>query len=134
MYPFYGNSQVNQSFGVGSTIKYYDNEWGYNKEDLPPIEDFDPDEEYTPYELDRFADAWLWEDEKPSWHDPVILMHEHMHERRKKEIYNHTGTPDLTLMNELSPDGHRMYWRTHPGGRKVNSLEQRQKNGQGFYR
>lgn len=115
--PYYGNSQVNHGFGIGSTFHYYDpNSWGLEKEKLPAIDEFRVGENYSSWQLDRFADAILWNDD-PRRHN--ILMFEHLKERRRKEIYTASGTPDETVTSNLSADGHTMYWRTHPSGRKV---------------
>lgn len=137
--PYYGNAQKNHGFGVGSTIHYYDEaSWGLEKENLPTIANWNPTrDDYKPYQLDRFADRILWDSidaGKKSGDVPTILMYEHLKERRKREIYVASGTPDETLTNELSPDGQTMYWRTHPEGRKVNSEEIRNKHGSSFYR
>jgi hypothetical protein len=134
--PRYGNAQKRHGFGVASSMKYYDEPWGLAKEDLPSIDEFDPDESYTPYQLDRFADAILWDQILgfPNSEYPMILMHEHLQERRRREINVASGTPDETITNDLSADGQTMYWRTHPKGRPVNSWEQREKNGATFYR
>lgn len=121
--PYYGNAQARQSFGVGSTIKYYDpSSWGLEKERLPSPDSFDPTYKYTPWELDRFADAILWEQIQKghrNFSDPVILMYEHLQDRRRREIYTAKGIPDETITNSLSPDGQTIYWRSHPHGRKL---------------
>lgn len=136
--PYYGNSQINQSFGVGSTIHYYDsNSWSLNKEDLPDPATFNPIKSYTGWELDRFADAILWQEiekGKKNFEDPVILMFEHLKERYRREVYTVRGIPDETVTHDLSPDGQTMYWRTHPKGRKVTTAEQQKKNSASFYR
>jgi hypothetical protein len=137
--PYYGNTQKNKSIGVGSTIKDYDpSSWGEKKEDLPQLEEFDQREKLTPWQLDRFADRILWNDiegGRQNFDEPVVLMFEHLHERRKREIYVSSGVPDSALMAEaLSVDGQFMYWRTHPQGRHVNSLKQRKKNRASWYR
>lgn len=59
--------------------------------------------------------------------DDPILFEEHLQQRRRREIYNSTGTPDPSIKAGI-------YNRTHPQGRKVNSPEQRKKNGASFYR
>jgi hypothetical protein len=59
-------------------------------------------------------------------HGPAILFEEHFASRRKREIYTTIGTPDPSIVAG-------MYNRTHPQGRKVNSSEQRKKNGASFY-
>lgn len=56
-----------------------------------------------------------------------ILFEEHFQSRKRREIYTAQGTPDPSIVSG-------MYNRVHPNGRKVNSKEQRQKNGASFYR
>jgi hypothetical protein len=59
--------------------------------------------------------------------DNPILFEEHFHSRRRREIYTKMGTPDPNIVQG-------MYNKTHPQGRKVNSLEQRLKHGASYYR
>lgn len=59
--------------------------------------------------------------------DAPILFEEHLHQRKRREIYNAIGTPDPSIVAGI-------YNRTHPEGRKVNSPEQRKKNGASYYR
>lgn len=56
-----------------------------------------------------------------------ILFEEHLQSRKRREIYTTIGTPDPSIKQG-------MYNRTHPQGRKVNSKEQRKKNGASFFR
>lgn len=56
-----------------------------------------------------------------------ILFEEHLQSRRRREIYPKNGTPDPEIVSGI-------YNRVHPQGRKVNSAEQRSKNGASFYR
>lgn len=58
--------------------------------------------------------------------DP-ILFEEHLQSRRRREIFPANGTPDPSIVAGI-------YNRTHPQGRKVNSSEQRKKNGASWYR
>lgn len=58
--------------------------------------------------------------------DP-ILFENHLQDRRRREIYTAIGTPDPSIQQG-------MYNRTHPQGRKVNSKEQRKRNGASFFR
>jgi hypothetical protein len=58
--------------------------------------------------------------------DP-ILFENHLQDRRRREIYTSVGTPDPSIQRG-------MYNRTHPQGRKVNTKEQRRKNGASFFR
>ncbi len=59
--------------------------------------------------------------------DAPILFEEHIAARRRREIYTTAGTPDPEIVSGI-------YNRVHPQGRKVNSEEQRKKNGASFYR
>jgi hypothetical protein len=59
--------------------------------------------------------------------DNPILFEEHIAARRRREIYTTQGTPDPEIVSGI-------YNRVHPQGRKVNSEEQRKKNGASFYR
>jgi hypothetical protein len=56
-----------------------------------------------------------------------ILFENHLQDRRRREIYTSVGTPDPSIQRG-------MYNRTHPQGRKVNTKEQRKKNGASFFR
>jgi hypothetical protein len=56
-----------------------------------------------------------------------ILFEEHIQSRRRREILPTEGVPDPAVMSG-------MYNRTHPLGRKVNSPEQRAKNGASYFR
>lgn len=56
-----------------------------------------------------------------------ILFENHLQERRRREIYTAIGTPDPSIEQG-------MYNRTHPQGRKVNSKDQRKRNGASFFR
>lgn len=113
--------------------------------DRVEFEDFDPEkEDYTGSELEDFADALLREDAKEN--NPIngehpILFDEHLYNRRRREILVESGIPDDSLHIEKAsrPGAYRdtgapMFNRTHPRGRKVNSEEQRKKNGASFYR
>lgn len=56
-----------------------------------------------------------------------ILFEEHLQSRRRREIYVNVGIPDPSIVQGI-------YNRSHPGGRKVNSLEARRKHGASWYR
>lgn len=56
-----------------------------------------------------------------------ILFEEHFQSRKRREIYTAQGTPDPSIVSGI-------YNRVHPQGRKVNSAEQRKRNGASFYR
>lgn len=59
--------------------------------------------------------------------DNPILFEEHLQSRRRREIFPSNGVPDPSIVAGI-------YNRTHPQGRKVNSEEQRKKNGASFFR
>jgi len=59
--------------------------------------------------------------------DNPILFEEHLHQRKRRGIYNAAGIPDPSIVIGI-------YNRTHPEGRKVNSAAQRKKNGASYYR
>lgn len=56
-----------------------------------------------------------------------ILFENHLQDRRRREIFTSLGVPDPSIKRGI-------YNRTHPQGRKVNTKEQRQKNGASFFR
>lgn len=58
--------------------------------------------------------------------DPILFKN-HLDERKRREIYTAQGTPDPNIVSG-------MYNRSHPQGRKINSSEQRKKNGASWYR
>lgn len=107
------------------------------KEALAELPPFDPTRrDYTDRELAMYADLMLRDCEA----DPTapILFQEHIEPRWRKEV-NVTdpaakGTPDAVITRSQSPDGQTMFNRQHPQGRKVNSKEQRGKNGASYYR
>jgi hypothetical protein len=59
--------------------------------------------------------------------DNPILFEDHMRQRKRREVTNKTGTVDPSIKRGI-------YNRQHPQGRKVNSDEQRSKNGASYYR
>lgn len=82
---------------------------------------------YSEREKLLLAEKILRSDSKSPQEFPTVLFYEHLKERWKREIYTANGTPDPSVASGL-------YWRTHPEGRKVNSDDQRKRNGAGFYR
>lgn len=91
------------------------------------VPDYDPAKTYTQQEIVMLTEKILRCDPKPVQAHPQILLGDHYKERAKREIHTACGTPDPSIVSGL-------YWRTHPNGRKVNSDEQRQKNGACYYR
>lgn len=91
--------------------------------------DFDPiwEFEYSQRELMLMAEKILLNDPKPFWEEPVWLPAKQYMERLKREIYPANGVPDPSIASGL-------YWRSHPDGRKISSVEQRGNHGAGFYR
>lgn len=106
----------------------------YNKDER--IE-FEEGKQYTPKELEQLADQFLRDAaraEDPETGRPrgiggedPILFAEHLYQRQKREILNENGVPEPGIVSG-------MYYRSHPEGRKVNSEEQRKKNGASYFR
>jgi hypothetical protein len=65
-----------------------------------------------------------------------ILFETHLYNRKRREIQVKEGVPDpaytMDRWNKRPTQG--MYYRTHPQGRKVNTPDQRKKNGASYYR
>ena len=110
-----------------------------------PVDPATLDEEKTDYtarELEDYTDAILRADAKennPIHGENPILFEEHLYNRRRREILVTSGTPDdiQGLDDERGihrGDGQKIFNRTHPQGRKVNSEHQRKKNGASYYR
>lgn len=110
------------------------NRYFYNKQER--IE-YDPTKKYSPSEKELIADQYLRDDSKAisdetgkprgiNGENPILFA-EHLYSRRRREIYTESGVPDPSLVSGI-------YNRTHPNGRKVNSAEQRKKNGASYYR
>lgn len=56
-----------------------------------------------------------------------ILFEEHLIQRKRREINSDSGTVDPSIVSGL-------YWRSHSGGRTINSKEDRATKGVGWYR
>jgi len=108
------------------------------REELPEYDKAKADRgEYSKTDLEGYADQMLRAaaaevDTKTGKQrgiggDHPILFPEHEYARKRREIYTESGTPDPSLVAGI-------YNRTHPQGRKVNSKEQRQRNGASYYR
>jgi hypothetical protein len=114
----------------------------FTREPVDP-ETLEPEKtDYTNRELEDYADAILRKDAKegnPANGENPILFEEHLYNRRRREILVTSGTPDdiQGLDDERGihrGDGQKIFNRTHPQGRKVNSEHQRKKNGASYYR
>jgi hypothetical protein len=92
---------------------------------LRELPDYDPDLDYTPYDLMMLAEKILLEDQKPPTEEPMYLNIPMLMNRQKREVYVTNGIPDPAYKEGL-------YWRTHPNGRKVS--ENRRETNSGFYR
>lgn len=110
-----------------------------------PVEriEYEEGKEYTARELEQLADQMLRDDakvidpatgkQKGIQGDNPILFEEHLRKRGSREIGNERGVADpaYTLNSNGQPG---MYNRVAPDGRKVNSEEQRRRNGASYYR
>ena len=105
--------------------------------------EYEEGKHYTQRELDQLADQFLRDDAKSIdaitgkakgiQGDNPILFEEHLRKRASREIGNERGVADpaYTLNSNGQPG---MYNRVAPDGRKVNSEEQRRRNGASFFR
>lgn len=102
------------------------------EKELPP---FDPSRsDYTERELELYTNQLLRADRLNNPDGPRILFQEHIEPDWRREVLATEGVVDQAITNSLSPDGQNIYNRTHPQGRKVNSEEQRRRNGASFFR
>lgn len=123
--------------------------WQNRQRQAVDLSTFDESEDYSNAELEAYASAMLRADKEStdnstSWYaETGVLFEEHLYSRSRREIGNASGIADPTLTARLqdsqkpgrfSGDGQMMYNRTHPRGRKVNSEEQRKKNGASYFR
>lgn len=108
--------------------------WRYNRGEPVNLDEFDTTGDYTPTQLDAYADAILRQDSKtnPIGVYPQILFEEHIYNRRRREILCAQGYPDEALTQTISKDGQMIYSRTHPQGRKVNTKEARDQGASFF--
>lgn len=106
----------------------------YDKND---VIEFDPNAEYSARDLEQLADQLLraharsidpetGKERGIGGEDPILFA-DHLYQRQKREILNENGVPEPGLVSGI-------YYRTHPEGRKVNSDDQRKKNGASYFR
>jgi len=105
--------------------------------------DFSEKETYTSIELEAFASALLKKDRRDSGHDHDILFAEQLYNKSKREIMVDAFDIDGTLTNIMQDknkpgiykgDGQKMYNRSHPQGRKVNTEDSRKNRGSSYYK
>jgi hypothetical protein len=64
-----------------------------------------------------------------------ILFESHLYNRKRREIYVESGVPDPAFtMDRHGRPTHGLYNRSHPDGRKINTKDQRARNGASYYR
>lgn len=105
--------------------------WGADLGDNPKkilelVPDFDAAINYTADQLLLQAERILCEDDRGIGEYPAILRKSHIENRKRREIYVNSGTPDPSVVQGI-------YNRTHPQGRKYKSPEERKANGDSFY-
>lgn len=139
----YAKPAHRHSSGFGSASKVSINEsvmsvsWYRRGQEQVDLSEFTDEGDYTPAQLEAYADAILRADakeSKPIGVYPSILFEEHLYNRRRREILCEQGYPDEALTGTLSRDGQMIFNRTHPQGRKVNSEKARRENGASYYR
>lgn len=100
--------------------------------DLPPFDSSRSD--YTAFELQLYTDQMLREDRLNNPTGPQVIFQEHIEPDWRREVLADIGTVDEAVTKAQSKDGHTLYNRRHPQGRKVNSKEQRSTNGASYFR
>jgi hypothetical protein len=88
--------------------------------------------DFPEYECEKGHRWFAGEGERRNWDGPnSVLMEEHLQHRRRREIYvmseEAMGKPDPSISQGI-------YNRSHKDGRKINSKEQRRKNGASYFR
>jgi hypothetical protein len=115
----------------------------WRREEPVDLSTFDPDGKYTPAELDRYAEAMLKEDIRENGNVGHVLLTDHLKQRARREHPVDASNIDGTITQMLSKtdrpvdsagDGQKLYNRSHPRGRKVNSKRQRTTHGASYYR
>lgn len=111
--------------------------WRSDEEEAIELEEHSVGADFSNRQLEAAADKLLREHakeidtltgrERGIGGDHPILFEDHLYQRRRREIQCASGTPDPEIVAGL-------YNRQHPQGRKVNSPEQRSKNGASYYR
>lgn len=102
--------------------------------DGTPIEDDEGNQLYLDYPELRCEKGHRWFQGEGQRRDirgkNPILFEPHLYNRKRREIYVSAGVPDPAFtMDRFGRPTVGMYNRAHPEGRKMNSVEQRQKNG-----
>ena len=110
------------------------------------IDDFDPNGKYTSRQLDAYATAFLREDRRH--HTTAenkklgILLPDQLKKLENREVPVDATEIDGTLTNVMQDpqkpgvfkgDNQKMFGRSHPKGRRVNTDEQRSR-GSSYYR
>lgn len=115
----------------------------YRKQEQVDFETFDETKDYTPHQLDLYANALLKDDIRENGNVNNILLPDHLISRSRREHLVDSSNIDGTITQMLSPkdrpvdhsgDNQRLYNRSHPKGRKVNSKKARKSSGASYYR
>lgn len=102
----------------------------YDKHGILEAPEYVEGQRYSKRQLGLMAEKMLNEQHlttKDAREDPVILLFHTYKERRRREIYVGSGTPDPSIVSG-------MYWRTHPKGRSFRTKDEMDAHGASFYR
>lgn len=104
----------------------------YEKDE--PILDEDGDQLYMDFPELMCAKGHRWfkgEGQRRDIRGPnPILFESHLYNRKRREIYVETGTPDPAFtLDRFGKPTTGLYNRSHPAGRKINTEAQRRRNG-----
>lgn len=105
------------------------------------LNNLDPSSKYSSSSfMEQFAEAMLREDinkqESPQRYQKHVLGIKFDGQLKKietREKHSKSGTVDDSITAAGSPDGQRIYNRSHPEGRKVNTEEQRKEHGSSYF-
>jgi hypothetical protein len=104
-----------------------------------PVLDADEEQlyvEFPEFECERGHRWFKGEGQRRDIRGPnPILFESHLYNRKRREILVESGVPDPAFtLDRFGKPTEGIYNRSHPGGRKINTKAQREKNGASYYR
>ena len=105
------------------------------------LKNIEPSSKYTTtFFMEQFGEAMLREDinkqESPQRyqkHTLGVKFDGQLKKIESREKHSKSGVVDDSITAAASPDGQRLYNRSHQDGRRVNTEEQRKEHGSSYY-
>ena len=105
------------------------------------LKNLDPKSKYaSQHFIEQFGEAMLRTDinkaESPQRYQKHVVGVKFESQLKKitsREKHSKSGVVDDTITSAGSPDGQRIYNRSHPEGRRVNTEEQRKEHGSSYF-